>query len=332
MSVNEARADQGLCRWMSPFPILSEFLLLASNIPVYWLSCLVCVAGLKTNFSTGTALCFNHQSGYCVIGKSWSRSAETNSVVLASSSNKHKRDIPQDKRSMAKLWKESVVRDCLCGLEGKYTQPIYDALAKAGLSLNDITSVIEEARLLIIVPGDKFSLNVNADEAAVLGAGLHGASLSRQFKTKNIKATLMLSESGFVSVTDAMAFGEMKDESIPGKLKGLFVAGSSSLSCAETETESAAEASSASEAAPSASAPSEAKAEKVDLKDLTTIPLNLTVHFTSIPHMTVEESVVEDLLDPENRDTPFKEYSQDSERAPIEEKLEESDKGGGFTD
>lgn len=30
-------------------------------------------------------------------------------------------------------------------------------------------------------------MNVNADEAAVLGAALHGASLSRQFKTKEIK-------------------------------------------------------------------------------------------------------------------------------------------------
>lgn len=41
--------------------------------------------------------------------------------------------------------------------------------------------------MLIIFLRDKISLNVNADEAAVLGAGLHGASLSRQFKTKNIK-------------------------------------------------------------------------------------------------------------------------------------------------
>ena len=34
---------------------------------------------------------------------------------------------------------------------------------------------------------NKIAVNVNADEAAVLGAGLHGASLSRQFKTKDIK-------------------------------------------------------------------------------------------------------------------------------------------------
>ena len=35
----------------------------------------------------------------------------------------------------------------------------------------------------------KVAVNVNADEAAVLGAGLHGASLSRQFKTKDIKVS-----------------------------------------------------------------------------------------------------------------------------------------------
>ena len=33
---------------------------------------------------------------------------------------------------------------------------------------------------------NKVAVNVNADEAAVLGAALHGASLSRQFKTKDI--------------------------------------------------------------------------------------------------------------------------------------------------
>jgi hypoxia up-regulated 1 len=31
-----------------------------------------------------------------------------------------------------------------------------------------------------------------------------------------VKATLTLSESGFVSITDAIAFGEIKDESIAG--------------------------------------------------------------------------------------------------------------------
>jgi|ERR1700753_764289 hypoxia up-regulated 1 len=36
---------------------------------------------------------------------------------------------------------------------------------------------------------DKVAVNVNADEAAVLGAGLYGAGLSRQFKTKDLKVS-----------------------------------------------------------------------------------------------------------------------------------------------
>ena len=39
------------------------------------------------------------------------------------------------------------------------------------------------------VGADKLAFNVNADEAAVLGAALHGAGLSRQFKTKDIRIT-----------------------------------------------------------------------------------------------------------------------------------------------
>ena len=35
----------------------------------------------------------------------------------------------------------------------------------------------------------RIAQNVNADEAAVLGAGLYGAGLSRQFKTKDIRLT-----------------------------------------------------------------------------------------------------------------------------------------------
>ncbi|KAK0421486.1 heat shock protein 70 family [Armillaria borealis] len=380
--------------------------------------------------------------------------------------NKYKRDIRQDKRGMAKLWKEasrvkailsanteavasveSVAFDldfrtkvtrmsfetACADLKGKYTQLTYDTLTKAGLSLNDITSVILtggstrtpmiQAAVKAAVGEDKFSLNVNADEAAVLDVGLYGASLSRQFKTKNIKvqdigihdiqaayfaapaspnakprsisttifpagsktgskktltlkwkedfdiyldyktapapgfltrilevevsgvaeaignltecgatdpvvkATLMLSESGFVSVTNAVAFGEIKDESITGKLKGLFGAGSSSLSNAETETESATEASSVSEAAPSASvstASSEAKAEKVQLRELDVD--EAAKNRKEEARNTLESYLykLRDLLDPENRDTLFKECSQDSERAAIAEKLEET--------
>lgn len=44
---------------------------------------------------------------------------------------------------------------------------------------------------LTFPPRNKIAQNVNADEAAVLGAALHGASLSKQFKTKDIRVADM---------------------------------------------------------------------------------------------------------------------------------------------
>ncbi|KAG2031982.1 Hsp70 protein-domain-containing protein [Suillus americanus] len=213
-------------------------------------------------------------------------------------------------------------------LHSRFARPIYDALANAEFSLANITSVIltggnsrtpmVQAAVKTAVGEDRIALNVNADESAVLGAALYGASLSRQFKTKDIrvtdilihdiqasylasnpgartihtavlaagskhgarktltfkrkedfsvvlnypnevmsgfpreileakivgipeaidnltergaidpviKATVVLSESGFVSIGDAIAYGEIKDDSITGKLKGLFGGGS----------------------------------------------------------------------------------------------------------
>ncbi|EEB93865.1 hypothetical protein MPER_07427, partial [Moniliophthora perniciosa FA553] len=144
--------------------------------------------------------------------------------------SKHHKDIRKDKRGMTKLWKEAgrvkailsanteamstveslafdidfkskVTRaqfEAACeDLKPRYAQPILDAVAKAGLTLDNITSVIYtggatrtpmiQAAVKATVGEEKIAMNVNADEAAVLGAALHGASLSRQFKTKNIQ-------------------------------------------------------------------------------------------------------------------------------------------------
>lgn len=80
-----------------------------------------------------------------------------------------------------------------------FTKPIKDALSAAGLSINDLTSVVlvggtsrvpmvqEEVNAL--VGADKVTKNLNADEAAVMGAALYGARLSRQYKTKDIRLT-----------------------------------------------------------------------------------------------------------------------------------------------
>ncbi|KAJ8074780.1 lumenal Hsp70 protein [Marasmius tenuissimus] len=430
-------------------------------------------------------------------------------ILVQAFTSKHQKNIRNDKRGMAKLWKEAgrvkailsanteamsnveslaydidfrakVTRAQFEGacddLKGRFAQPIVQALENAGLTLDNIASVIFtggatrtpmiQAAVKAVVGEDKIALNVNADEAAVLGAALHGASLSRQFKTKSIqitdisihdiqasyaassatgsaqprtittllfpsgskagtkktltfkrkedftinfdyknepaqgfrkqlleteitgvaealanltergavdpvvKATVKLSESGFISVTEAIAFGEIKDESLTGKIKGLF--GGGSTSDAESEETNAAEnepvraqdtsssAESSSSASPSssssASTSSSSPSAPVDKKEQGTITLGINVKFPSVPPMTVDEKKksrsrlraidldeaaknrkeearntlegylyrLRDLLDEENKDTPFKQCSQPSERSALLEKLEET--------
>ncbi|RDB23436.1 Hypoxia up-regulated protein 1 [Hypsizygus marmoreus] len=367
-------------------------------------------------------------------------------ILIEMFNTKNRRDIREDKKGMAKLWKEAgrvkailsanteamssveslawdidfrskVTRaafESACGdLKGKFTQPIYDALNEAGLSLDNITSVLLvggasrtpmiQAAVKAAVGAEKIALNVNADEAPVLGAAFYGASLSRQFKTKNIKvsdislhdiqasyfaapttavsrprsittlifpsgsklgtkktltfkrkedfsifidykhliapgypqrileseitgiaealgnltergavdpvvkATLSLSDSGFISISEAVAYGEIKDDSIAGKLKGFFGGGSSSSeeatasseqpaaretdSEAESSSSSAASASaSSSSSSPSASPSADAATEKKKaLSKEDTIKLKVANTFPVIPPMSVDE-------------------------------------------
>ncbi|KAF5376021.1 hypothetical protein D9615_007709 [Tricholomella constricta] len=418
---------------------------------------------------------------------------------------KHKKDVREDKKAMAKLWKEAgrvkailsantetvssveslawdidfkskVTRaafETACSdLRGRFAQPIYDALNAAGLSLDEITSVLlvggttrtpmVQKAIKAAVGAEKIALNVNADESPVLGAAFYGASLSRQFKTKNIKvsdiglhdvevsyfaapttplsrprsittlifpsgtkvgtkktltfkrkedftlffdykhliapgypqrlfeseitgvsealgnltergavdpvvkATLLLSESGFVSVSEAVAYGEIKDDSLTGKLKGLFGAGSSSQEEATSsentpprETEGASspsESSTSSSAAPSPSANDTAAEKKKAICKEDTIKLKVVTTFPLMPPMTVDEKKkarsrlraidleeaaknrkdearnnlesylyrMRDLLDEDNKDSPFKKCSKESERQAIANKLEDS--------
>ncbi|KAI9432685.1 actin-like ATPase domain-containing protein [Lactarius indigo] len=339
-------------------------------------------------------------------------------------------------------------------MKDRFVRPIFDALDNANLTLADIDSVIlaggatripmVRAALAAAVGEDKLAMNVNSDEAAVLGAALHGASLSRQFRTKNIKlsdiapydiqvsylaehksvdapgvrprtitstafargsrtgtrktvtfrrssdfslafsykeapsgdfpadlldarisgvkealaniteaggvdpiikATILFSESGFVSVPEAVAYAELKDDSIAGKLKGLF--GDSPAEDGSTSTADAEASSSSSSVAPKAT---KAAATPKDI----TIPLNVTVKFTSVAPMGLEQkrearqrlikmeaeeaaiaareeqrNILEgymyklrDLLDSDSQHT-FVKYSQDSERRAIGRQLKE---------
>ncbi|KAM5537435.1 hypothetical protein V8D89_008954 [Ganoderma adspersum] len=158
--------------------------------------------------------------------------ARLRNMMVSDFEKRYKRTITQDKKAMAKLWKEagrvkailSANNEAQATIESlaydldykaKFTRaqfeteardlkhnfalPIQEALARSGLKLDDITSVImtggasrtpmiQEAVKAAVGAG-KLAFNVNADEAAVLGAALHGAALSRQFKTKDIRIT-----------------------------------------------------------------------------------------------------------------------------------------------
>ena len=85
------------------------------------------------------------------------------------------------------------------GLTPRFTKPIHDALARAGLKIADLDSVVlvgGSTRVPLVlaalreagVPEEKVAQNVNADEAAVMGAAFYGASFNPQFRMKEIRA------------------------------------------------------------------------------------------------------------------------------------------------
>ncbi|KAG6369740.1 Hsp70 protein-domain-containing protein [Boletus reticuloceps] len=337
--------------------------------------------------------------------------------------SQHKQDIRRDNRGMAKLWQEAsrvktilsanteatstvesvafdldfktkVTREqferACSDLRSRFAKPIHDAVASAGLNLDQISSVIltggnsrtpmVQAAIKAAVGEHRIAQNVNADEAAVLGAGLYGASLSRQFKTKDIriadiatydiqasyfastpdsrtihssifpkdskygshktlsfkrkedfsvwfdyktevapgfpreilqvqisgvaealgnltergaidpvvKLTVALSDSGFVSAKEAVAYGEVRDESLAGMLKGLFGGGSGEQEVLkEQDTEDTVQEGEG-ETRQTTPATKEKKTNK-EKKDMSTIPLEVNVVFSTLPPMTVAE-------------------------------------------
>ncbi|KAG2058629.1 actin-like ATPase domain-containing protein, partial [Suillus hirtellus] len=97
----------------------------------------------------------------------------------------------------------SEFEDVCNDLHPRFARPTYDALANADLSLANISFVILKggnSRTPMVKCGcwrftfisDRIALNVNADESAMLGAALYGASLFHQFKTTDIRVTDVL--------------------------------------------------------------------------------------------------------------------------------------------
>lgn len=85
------------------------------------------------------------------------------------------------------------------GLVPKFTSPINQALDHAGLKLGDINSIVlvgGSTRVPLVqnalreagIPDSKLAQNVNADEAAVMGAAFYGASFNPQFRMKEVRA------------------------------------------------------------------------------------------------------------------------------------------------
>jgi hypoxia up-regulated 1 len=120
-----------------------------------------------------------------------------------------------------------------------------------------------------------------------------------------IKATVVLSESGFANVQDVVAYGEIKDESITGKLKSMLnnalptdgseseseketVARPTSTTTTTTTTTASSEGNETTEAATD-------KKEKEKEKPKDTIPLKVEIKWSSIPPMsTVEKRTARD--------------------------------------
>ncbi|EEP82225.1 predicted protein [Uncinocarpus reesii 1704] len=80
----------------------------------------------------------------------------------------------------------------------RISKPLTDALEMAKLSLDDVESIILHGGVIrtpfvqkqieqFCNGANKIRTNVNADEAAALGAGFRGAALSRAFRVKDIK-------------------------------------------------------------------------------------------------------------------------------------------------
>ncbi|ORZ27841.1 Hsp70 protein-domain-containing protein [Lobosporangium transversale] len=114
---------------------------------------------------------------------------------------------------------EEISKDLFIRVRG----PIDAALAESNMKLADIQSLVlvgggvrvpaVQANLAAVVGEEKIAKNVNGDEAAVMGAVFRAASLSRQFKVKEVR----LKDVSLLPI-EVKYTGEAKDAATPGKL------------------------------------------------------------------------------------------------------------------
>ena len=114
-----------------------------------------------------------------------------------------------------------------------------------------------------------------------------------------VKASIVISESGFVKVREAFAFGEIKDDSFTGKLRSLLNKGDGASTDEERETEVRPESTSVSGSS-SAGVASESlidgeKEGGKKEKPRDTIPLKVETKWTSLaPMSSVEKKTARD--------------------------------------
>lgn len=134
-------------------------------------------------------------------------------------------------------------------------------------------------------PQDILDIDISNVTAALTNLTSRGAS------EPVVKVTLVLSESGLVSIHDAVAYGEVKDDSITGKLKNLFGGGGSSSSSSESSSTESGSSSSSSGSSSSSSAPAPGETQSADAKKEanSNVPLVWTVKPLSIVPLTSAE-------------------------------------------
>ncbi|KIM26563.1 hypothetical protein M408DRAFT_330520 [Serendipita vermifera MAFF 305830] len=294
----------------------------------------------ETAHMRGGSLTGEHRA----IAKLWKEAARAKTILSANTESRVSIESFHDDIDFRATVTRAEFEEACADLTPRFTRPIQDALTDAKLELSDITSIVlaggasrvplVQTAIKVTFGEDKIAHNVNADEAAVLGAAFYGASLSSRFKTKEIKiqdrhvlpeiqlsftgetkrgkrllntalfppgskygtkktasyrkkddfelsfryqqkmgselipeifdaefygvkaamknltsrgaveplmkVEVGLNESGMLVIHDAWAYGEVKDESITGKIKNFFAGSSSSSASASEETEESA--------------------------------------------------------------------------------------------
>ncbi|CCA66452.1 related to glucose regulated stress protein, HSP70-like [Serendipita indica DSM 11827] len=137
------------------------------------------------------------KSEHRAIAKLWKEASRVKTILSANTESRVSIESFHNDIDFRTSVARTEFEEACADLNPRFTQPIIDALEQADISIKDVSSIILAggvSRVPMVQSAIKFTFgenkiahNVNADEAAVLGAAFYGASLSKQFKTKDIR-------------------------------------------------------------------------------------------------------------------------------------------------